>query len=107
MSSYKRSNKLVQLRGQGGKFRKANLADFGIQACKRPRICNQCQHEWSPIVDSGHCPQCAAQDSRETPKTEEEVAKLERLREIRKEFPGTHFREECQLEDWLKSRGLI
>jgi hypothetical protein len=106
--SYKRSNKSIQLRESNGRFKKATFADFGIEVCKRDRVCNQCGNQWRPIVATGHCPKCDAQDSVELPITVEEQEKLDRLKQIRKAFPGTYSaQEEYQLENWLSSRGLV
>lgn len=47
----------------GGRFAKApSLEQMGFDVCDGPRRCS-CGHVWSPLLASGRCPECGAQDS--------------------------------------------
>lgn len=59
-----------QLRQSDGRWRKANLTDFGIKNSELQTgkaICADCLHEWYPILKTGKCPNCGSADKTETP----------------------------------------
>jgi hypothetical protein len=105
---YKHNNKRIQHRSSSGRFRQSTLADFGIQVVKRPRICNNCGHEWNPIVATGICPNCDAQDSAPVPPTEEELAVLKDYRGMQRAHPDpSTVHQAAKLYQWLNDRGLL
>lgn len=56
------ANKRMLFRN-GGRFAKApSLEALGFDVADGPRRCS-CGHVWSPILASGSCPVCGAQDS--------------------------------------------
>jgi len=108
---YRHGNGRIQHRSPDGRFRHSRLSDIGItNEATRPRVCNQCEHEWQPLVTTGICPECKAQDSRVKPASEEEQAWLDELRAM-PNFLDPRGRKTIDRASWLhhtlKRRGLI
>ena len=104
---YKHANKCIQMRGSNGRFRHTTLADFGFEEAKRPRICNQCDREFRPVVVTGICPGCGAEDSSPKPPTDEERDRLAAYRAKCEPHPFESLSELAREERWLRDRGLI
>lgn len=64
------------LHRQGGRFAKAPTLDqMGFEVNDGPRRCS-CGHVWSPLLATGTCPACGAQDSVPVPSPADGPVKL-------------------------------
>ena len=66
---YKNRAKGIQFRQGNGRFRKANLQDFGIPQSSLQdgsAICANCgygkEELWYPVLKTGYCPKCKCQE---------------------------------------------
>lgn len=63
MKVYKAGNGRLIARRGNGRFFRPDLRDLGFDVADGQRKCKPCGEVWQPILVTGKCPKCGAQDS--------------------------------------------
>ncbi|MCI0392242.1 MAG: zinc ribbon-containing protein [Acidobacteria bacterium] len=109
-------NKRIGGRAANGRFTRLTFADvFGVEENADTMVCDNCGHQWIPLVKSGICPKCGGHDKHPVPPPEitpEIQAKIDAYLQIRNGgfIDPRRVHEavalERELQPWIKA-GLI